>query len=440
MEQRGNGNGHIPGNGHCASFVDIFQKCFEWQDAKVARSLGIYSFFRPIEASIGSTVRYAGRDVVMIGSNNYLGLTHDPLVQAKAKEAIDRFGTGCTGSRFLNGNTVLHNRLETKLAKLVQKEEALVFTTGFLTNLGTIACLVDPEDSILSDAENHASIIEGCRLSKAKVVTYRHNNMDDLEQKLSELPKEGGAFIVTDGVFSMTGEMVDLPTMVNVKKMFPGVRLFLDDAHGLGVLGPKGAGTVAHFGLSKDVDLIMGTFSKSFASIGGFLAGSPDVLDYVRHKARSFIFSAAMPPASVATVLACLDVLEQEPERVKRLQENVAFMKKGFEEIGITILPSDTPILSIFVGDEGPCLKLAVDLFEHDVFATPVPYPAVPFGQALIRTSYMATHTKEELTKVLEVFKKLAPKYGILKDQLEVPKELTHQGETYNFSAAEGSR
>lgn len=440
MEQNGSGNGHVPGNGHGGSFTDIFQKCFEWQDAKVVRSLGLYSFFRPIEASAGSTVRYEGRDVVMIGSNNYLGLTHDPLVQAKAKEAIDRFGTGCTGSRFFNGNTILHDALEKKLAKLVQKEEALVFSTGFLTNLGTIGCLVGPEDTILSDSDNHASIVEGCRLSKAKVVTYRHNNMDDLGKKLSELPKKGGVFIVTDGVFSMTGEMVDLPTMVNVKKMFPGVRLFLDDAHGLGVLGPKGAGTVAHFGLTQDVDLIMGTFSKSFASIGGFLAGPPDVLDYVRHKARSFMFSAAMPPASVATVLACLEVLEGEPERIKRLQENVAFMKKGFEEIGITILPSNTPILSIFVGDEGSCLKLVVDLFEHDVFANPVPYPAVPYGQALIRTSYMATHTKRELAKVLEVFKKLAPKYGILKDQLEVPKELTHQGETYNFSVAEGTR
>lgn len=425
-------------NGHEPSFVDIFQKCFEWPDAKVARSLGIYSFFRPVESSTGSTVRYGGRDIIMIGSNNYLGLTHDSRVQAKAKEAIDRFGTGCTGSRFLNGNTVLHDALEKKLAPWVQKEEALVFTTGFLTNLGTIACLAGPGDTLLSDSENHASIIEGCRLSKANVVTYRHNNMDDLGEKLSQLPKEGGAFIVTDGVFSMTGELVNLPALVRVKKMFPGVRLFLDDAHGLGVLGPGGAGTAAHFGLTRDVDLIMGTFSKSFASIGGFLAGPPDVLDYVRHKARSFMFSAAMPPASVATVLACLEVLEKEPERIERLQENVAFMKKGFEEIGITVLDSNTPILSIFVGDEGSCLKLVIDLFEHHVFATPVPYPAVPFGQALIRTSYMASHTKEELTQVLEVFKKLAPKYGILKSQLEVPKELTHQGEAYNFSAAEG--
>lgn len=435
MSQKNGANG----NGHYPAFQDIFQKCYEFQDAKVVRSLGIYSFFKPVESSNGSTVRYQGRDVIMIGSNNYLGLTHDWKVKRKAKKAINHFGTGCTGSRFLNGNTVLHDALEKKLARFVNKEEALVFTTGFLTNLGTIACLAGEGDTILSDAENHASIIEGCRLSKAKVVSYRHNNMADLGKKLIKISTKSGVFIVTDGVFSMTGEILNLPELVNVKKMFPGARLFIDDAHGLGVLGPGGSGTVAHFGLEKDVDLIMGTFSKSFASIGGFLAGPPDVLDYIKHKARSFMFSAAMPPASVATVLACLEVLEEEPERVEKLHENVSYMKKGFEEIGVAVLPSETPILSVFVGDEGSCLKLVVDLFEHGIFATAVAYPAVPYGQALVRTSYMATHSKRELSKVLDVFKKLAPKYGILKEQLEVPKELTHQSETYNFSAAEGA-
>jgi len=267
MSQKNGSNG----NGHYPAFQDIFQKCYEWQDAKMVRSLGVYSFFRPQEASSGSTVRYQGRKVIMIGSNNYLGLTHDWKVKRRAKKAISQFGTGCTGSRFLNGNTVLHDALEKKLAKLVKKEEALVFSTGFLTNLGTIACLANEGDTILSDAENHASIIEGCRLSKAKVVSYRHNNMEDLKKKLLKLPTDRGAFIVTDGVFSMTGKILNLPEMVNVKKMFPGSRLFIDDAHGLGVLGPGGAGTVAHFGLENEVDLIMGTFSKSFASIGGFL-------------------------------------------------------------------------------------------------------------------------------------------------------------------------
>ena len=375
----------------------------------------------------------------MIGSNNYLGLTHDPRTQKRAKEAIDKFGTGCTGSRFLNGNTVLHNELEKKLAAYVGKEEALVFTTGFLTNLGTIACLVGKDDTILSDSENHASIIEGCRLSKANVVRYRHNNMSDLQERLKEVRQESGAFIVTDGVFSMTGDTVNLPELIAVKKKFPGARFLLDDAHGLGVLGKKGAGTASHFGLTNEVDLIMGTFSKSFASIGGFLAGPSVAVDYVRHQARSFMFSAAMPPAAVATVLACLDILEQEPGRIENLKKNIGFMRDGFEKIGVATLPSQTPIISVFVGEEGRALKLVVDLFEHGIFATPVAYPAVPYGQALIRTSYMATHTERELSQVLDVFSKLAPKYGILKNQVEIPTELTHQTKTYNFEAFQGA-
>lgn len=419
--------------------TDIFKKCSEYLEPKIVKEAGLYSFFRPMNTSCGSTVYYNGRPVIMIGSNNYLGLTHDPLTKQRAKEAIDRFGTGCTGSRFLNGNTVLHDQLEEKLAALVGKEAALVFATGFLTNLGSIACLVEPNDIILSDSENHASIIEGCRLSKAKVVKYRHNHMLDLAGKMKEVPVESGCLIVTDGVFSMTGDIVNLPELVAVKKQYPECRLFLDDAHGLGVLGPGGAGTAAHFGLTDSVDLIMGTFSKSFASIGGFLAGSLDVVEYVKHKARPFIFSAAMPPAAAATVLACLEILEREPERIEKLHKNVAFIRKGFNRIGIAVLPSETPIISIFVGEEGKALKLVVDLYEHGVFATPVAYPAVPYGQALIRTSYMATHTQADLSKVLDVFAKLAPQYGILKDQVEVPKELTHQGETYNFEALYGA-
>lgn len=413
---------------------DLFQKCSEYLDAKIVKEAGLYSFFRPIETSLGSTVYYNGTPVIMIGSNNYLGLTHHPKAKQMAKEAIDRFGTGCTGSRFLNGNTVLHDLLEEKLADFVGKESALVFTTGFLTNLGTIACLVDPADVIFSDAENHASIIEGCRLSKAPIVKYRHNNMLDLQNRLKEVSKENACFMITDGVFSMTGDIVNLPELIAVKREFPGARLLIDDAHGLGVLGPKGKGTAAHFGLEKEVDLIMGTFSKSFASIGGFLAGPEEVIEYVKHKARSFMFSAAMPPPAVATVLACLEIVEKEPERIENLRKNVRFIRRGFDQIGVATLPSETPIISIFVGEEGKALKLVVDLFEHGIFATPVAYPAVPYGQALIRTSYMATHTEEELSKVLEVFEKLAPQYGILKTQVEVPKELTHQQETYSFN------
>lgn len=414
---------------------DIFQKCFDYGEAKLARSLGLYPFFKPMSSSSGSTVHYDGKAVVMIGSNNYLGLTSDPRVQAKAKAAIEQFGTGCTGSRFLNGNTVLHDTLEARLAQFINRPATLVFATGFLTNLGSIGCLASPQDTILSDAENHASIIEGCRLSRAKVVTYRHNDMDDLEAKLKQISSKNGCIVVTDGVFSMTGDIVNLPKMIRLKRAFPKARFFLDDAHGLGVLGPKGEGTCAHFGLTQEVDLIMGTFSKSFASIGGFLAGEEDVIDYVRHKGRAFMFSAALPPAAAATVLACMDILEQEPWRLENLRKNIRYIHEGFNRIGLATLPSETPILSVFVGDEARALQLVQDLFERGVFATPVCYPAVPFGQALIRTSYMATHTEEELVKVLEVFKVLAPQYGILKDQVKIPKELTHQTETYSFEA-----
>lgn len=415
--------------------ADIFQKCYEYTEPKIVKEAGLYSFFRAIESSLGSTVSYNGRSVIMIGSNNYLGLTHDRKVKRKAKEAIDRFGTGCTGSRFLNGNTVLHDTLEEKLAAFVNKEAALVFTTGFLTNLGTIACLATKGDTILSDSENHASIIEGCRLSRAKIVKYHHNNMGDLGGRLKEIPQTSGVLIVTDGVFSMTGDIVHLPSLAAVKKNFPQTRLFLDDAHGLGVLGPGGRGTASHFGLESQVDLIMGTFSKSFASIGGFLAGPLEVIDYVRHQARAFMFSAAMPPASCATVLACLKILEEEPERLENLKRNARFMREGFERIGVATLPSETPIISIFVGEEGKALKLVCDLFEKGIFATPVAYPAVPFGQALIRTSYMATHTLAQLNQVLDCFSKLAPQYGILKSQIEVPTELTPQSKTYNLEA-----
>ncbi|MDO8493943.1 MAG: aminotransferase class I/II-fold pyridoxal phosphate-dependent enzyme, partial [Deltaproteobacteria bacterium] len=258
-------------------------------------------------------------------------------------------------------------------------------------------------------------------------------NMEALEEKLNAIPEEKGALIVTDGVFSMTGEIVNLPELIRVKNKFKNAHLFLDDAHALGTIGPQGEGTAAHFNLTEETDLIMGTFSKSFASMGGFVAGPADVIDYIRHNARAFMFSAAMSPASVATVLACLEIVKKEPHRLANLKKNCRFMLEGFERLGISYIPSETPIISIFIGDEGKALQLVMDLFAEGIFATPVAYPAVPYGQALIRTSYMATHSKEDLTKVLEVFEKLAPKYEIFKDRLEVPTELTHQRQTYNF-------
>lgn len=415
---------------------DIFQKCYDFQYVKMAKATGFYPFFKALSSSNGSHVHFNGRSVIMASSNNYLGFTQDDRVKEKAFEAIHRFGTGCTGSRALNGNTEMHNYLEERLARFVGKEEALIFTTGFLTNLGTIGCLAGENDLIFSDAENHASIIEGCRLSKAKIIAYRHNDMSDLYEKLKKAPEEKGTFVVSDGVFSMTGDILNLPELAAVKREFKQVRLFLDDAHGLGVMGKRGEGTAGHFGLTDRVDLIMGTFSKSFASIGGFVAGPAEVIDYIRHNARSFIFSAAMPPAAVGTVLACLDILDAEPERVENLRKNAAYAVRRFERAGIAYIPSQTPIISVFVGDEMKAFQLVQELFEIGVFTTPVCFPAVPFGQAMLRTSYMATHSREDIDCVVDAFEKLASKYGILKDQIEVPKELEHKTETYSFAVA----
>lgn len=393
---------------------DLFTKCYTFEDAKRAKMAGIYCFFRPIEETEGGTVTVQGKRRIMIGSNNYLGLTHHPKAMEAAQEAIRRFGTGFTGSRFLNGNCVLHEELEERLARFVGKESALCFATGFLSNQGALASLVGRKDVIYSDSENHASIIEGQRSALGDTLKFRHNDASDLERLLRETrDRYEGALIVADGVFSMSGDILDLPAIEKLAREY-NCRLYVDDAHSLGVLGPKGQGTEWHFGMQGKADLVMGTFSKSFASVGGFVAGEQDVIDYIKHKARHFMFTAAMPPSAVATVLATLSIMENEPEHLEQLHNNARMMREGLNSMGYETLGSKTPIIPLLIGDDLTALQFTRRLYEEGIFATPVLKPAVPDGCALIRTSYMASHKKEDLQKVLEVLEKLGKEFGIL--------------------------
>ncbi len=393
---------------------DLFNKCREYQDAKRVQAAGIYPYFRPIESTLGSSVVTHGKRRVMIGSNNYLGLTHHPQVQAAAKAAIDQFGTGCTGSRFLNGNLVLHEELEKELARFLKKEACLVFSTGFLSNQGALSTLVGRNDVIYSDRENHASIIEGTQVALGDTVKFRHNDMSDLERVLNHTrEKYEGAVIVADGVFSMSGDIFDFEKAATLSKKYD-CKLYVDDAHALGVLGPQGQGTEFYFGSAAKADLIVGTFSKSFASIGGFVAGEAEVLHYIKHKCRPFIFSAAMPPAAAATVLECLRIVQQEPQHLENLWKNARKMKQGLTELGYNTLKSQTPIIPLLLGDDLAAFSFTQRLYEEGVFATPVVRPAVPEGCALIRTSYMASHQDQDLDYVLNVFEKLGKEFGII--------------------------
>ncbi|MBI2604527.1 MAG: aminotransferase class I/II-fold pyridoxal phosphate-dependent enzyme [Deltaproteobacteria bacterium] len=394
--------------------MDLFEKCRTFEDAKFLLNAGVYPFFRPIESSTGATVITHGARRVMIGSNNYLGLTHHPRVKEAAKKAIDHYGTGCTGSRFLNGNLSSHEELEERLAKFLGKEACLVFSTGFLANQGALSCLIGRNDAIFSDRENHASIIEGTRLALGDTIRYAHNDVDSLDRVLDEKRSQyEGALIVADGVFSMSGDIVDLPGLVRMASKH-NCKLYIDDAHSLGVLGERGRGTGAHFKLTDEIDLIMGTFSKSFASIGGFIAGDTDTIHYIKHKARTFMFSAAMPPAAVATVLECLNVAQDEPEIFVNLWKNARKMKREFTAMGYNTMNSQTPIIPVMIGDEMKTFAFTKALYESGVFATPVVKPAAPEGQALIRTSYMATHTDQDLDYVLEVFRKLGKAFEVI--------------------------
>lgn len=373
--------------------------------ANQLRDNDLYFFFRAIEDTAASTVTVKGQKQIMIGSNNYLGLTHHPLVKESAIKAIEKYGTGCTGSRFLNGNLNIHEELDHKLAEYLGHEKAIVFSTGMQSNLGALSALCGPKDLILCDSENHASIIDGTRLALGTTFKFKHNDMNSLEELLeSNISRFNRVIIVADGVFSMSGDILNLPEVVRLAKKY-GAYVYVDDAHGLGVMGPQGRGTMHHFECAKDVDFNMGTFSKSFASIGGFISGNADAIDYIRHTARSFMFSASMPPSAVATVATCIDIVTSDPTILTNLWANVEFMRDGFKELGFYTYGSKTPIIPIFVGDDLKALKMTKWLESKGIFATPVLPPAVPKGEALIRTSYMASHDRNDLARVLEVFK-----------------------------------
>ena len=387
--------------------MDLFQKCTEYTKAKEAMAAGIYPYFHALETGQDTEVVMMGHRTLMLGSNNYLGLTSDPRVKKAAIDAVQTFGTGCSGSRFLNGTLTLHMQLEEALAKFLHKEAALTFSTGFQSNLAIISSITGRNDYILSDSMNHASIVDGCRLSFAKVLKFNHSDMEDLERHLVNCCDEThGVLIVTDGVFSMEGEICNLPEIVRLAKKY-GARVMVDDAHGLGVLGAAGRGTAEYFGLEKEVDLIMGTFSKTLASLGGYVAASEDVVHFIKHNSRPFIFSASVPPGQVAAALESLRILEAEPWRVRRLNEIAAYMRAGFRRIGLPIYDSGNeivPIIPILTQDMVRTLVVVKHLLDAGVYVNPVLPPAVPIEACLLRTSYTATHTDAQLDEALGIF------------------------------------
>lgn len=398
----------------------LFDKCHRFFDpsgdyAQVKKA-DLYPYFRPIERQEGSRAIMNGEEIIMAGSNNYLGLTSDPRVKKAAQDAVEKYGTGCTGSRFLNGTLDLHLQLEERLAHFMGKDKAVLFSTGYMTNEGVIAAVAGRNDIIFSDKDNHACIVAGTQVSLAETRRYRHNDLDHLRQMLKRAHEEkpdAGKLIATDGVFSMSGKIARVPELVELAHEF-NAALMLDDAHAIGVIGPGGTGSAATFGLKDDVHLITGTFSKSFSSLGGFAVGDRDVIEYIRHESSPHIFSASMPPANVATVLKCLDILEEEPERLDRLWEISDYMRDGFHNLGFDVWDSETPIIPVVVGDMKTCFTFWRDLLEEGVFVNAVVPPAVPKGQALMRTSFMATHTDDELDQILEAFHRVGQKHGVI--------------------------
>jgi len=393
--------------------MDLFDKCNTFTRAEEAMEADLYPYFTPIQEVWGNKVKVRNKEMVMVGSNNYLGLLDHPKVKQAAQAAIDRYGVATCGSRFLNGTLDIHVELENRLAAFMKKEAALTFSTGFQTNQGIISTLIGKGDAVLMDRMDHASIIDACRLSFGDVYKFKHNDMADLERILSSLSPDQGKLIVVDGVFSMEGDVADLPGIVKLAKKYQS-RIMVDDAHGLGVMGTNGRGTCEHFGVEDEVDVVMGTFSKSFASLGGFVAGNKKVISYIKHFARALIFSASITPASVATVIATLDIIETEPGRRARLWEITNKMKSSFQVMGYNTGPSVTPIIPLMIFDDEKTFMLWKSLREHGIFANPVIYPAVPQGQSLIRTSYSATHSDEELNYVLECFRQSGKALGII--------------------------
>lgn len=392
--------------------MDIFAKCSEYTEARIAQAAGLYPFFLPLEDTEGTEVVIDGRRILMIGSNNYLGLTTDPRVRQASIDAVHRYGTSCTGSRFLNGTLRLHKELEARLADFVAKESALVFSTGYQVNLGVISGLVERDDVVVCDKDDHASIVDGCMLALGEMRRFAHNDLDHLERVLKGIDSKSGTMVVVDGVYSMGGDLAPLPEMIPILKKY-GARLMVDDAHSLGVMG-GGRGTAAHYGVTGDVDLIMGTFSKSFASLGGFIAGAEDVIHYIQHHARSLIFSASMPASNVAAVLAALDIMETEPERVQRLWQVTERMRAGLKALGFDMGPSVTPIIPIIVGDRERTLIAWKMCFEAGLYTNPVFAPAVPPDRGLLRTSYMATHTDDQIDRALNILGEVGRELGLI--------------------------
>lgn len=394
--------------------VPFFEKCYRYPDASRVRQAGLYSFFRVIESAQDPEVVLDGRRMVMLGSNNYLGLTNDPRVKEAAIDAIRKYGSGCAGSRFLNGTLDLHVRLEERLAEFMRRDAAITFATGFQVNLGAISCLVGKGDVVYLDKQDHACIIDGARLSFGEVRKFKHNDPEDLSRQMRTDAGARGRFIVVDGVFSMEGDIAPLPDLVAAARRYDA-GLMVDDAHAIGVLGPTGRGTAEHFGLEDEIDLVMGTFSKSMASVGGFIAGDETVIDYIKHRARTMIFSAAPPPASVAAALATVEIMEREPERRARLWENARFFSEGLRSLGLDTAGSQTPVVPIVVGEDHVALAMVQRLHDEGVFVNCVLSPATPPGRALIRTSLMATHTREQLTRALEAIEKVGRELSVIR-------------------------
>ncbi|MFM8771818.1 MAG: aminotransferase class I/II-fold pyridoxal phosphate-dependent enzyme [Candidatus Kapaibacterium sp.] len=396
--------------------MDLFQKCRDFTRADDVKAAGLYPYFRPVEENEGPVVQIEGRKIIMAGSNNYLGLTAHPEVKAAAINAIEKYGTGCSGSRYLTGTISLHVELEKRLAAYLGTEDVLLFSTGYQTALGVISALVQKGEYVVSDKENHACIINGCLLAKggfAEFVRYKHNDMEDLDRVLSRIPADAGKLVVTDGVFSVSGELVNLPDLLTVAKKH-GARVLVDDAHATGVIGKGGRGTASYYDLVNETDMTMGTFSKTFASLGGFVAGPERVLNYIKHHSPALIFSASPTPASVASALAALDILEREPERIDRLIANADKMRKGFADMGFHVIDSETGIVPVVVGDAELAMVFWKKLYDKGVFVNAFIPPGVPPNMSMMRTSYMATHEDEHLDAILNVFHEVGIELGLL--------------------------
>jgi 8-amino-7-oxononanoate synthase len=393
--------------------MPLFKKCDNFTEAKDAQAMGLYPYFHELQSQQDVEVIMEGKRRIMLGSNNYLGLTVHEEVKQAAIEAVQQYGTGCSGSRFLNGTLNLHTQLEKELAKFLRKEAVITFSTGFQSNLGIISAICGRNDYIISDKENHASIYDGCKLSYAKLLRFNHSDMADLERVLASIPKDAGKLIVTDGVFSMSGDICKLPEMVALKKKY-NARLMVDDAHGLGVIGEGGRGTGSYFDLEDEVDIIMGTFSKSLASLGGYMAAKEVVVEFVRHSSRPFIFSASIPPASCAAAMKALEIIQDHPERVERLGQLSNYMKKALNSRNIKIIESPTPIIPIYTKDQLTTLTLAKVIYEAGVYVNPVLPPAAPANECLLRVSLMATHTEALIDEAVDIIEAALKEAGLV--------------------------